>query len=161
MHLLTKCNVCEPPVREWLDTKTSNCWVDKIRPSALPPSLHTQLQILFIHRTKSISNIFPISKDEYDSNAKNHEDVVHFWGINFAFLTIGCMYHLHSREIIQYYRLLDHWKCGWYERLACNNCSRCGYDKDRPIDCSWYELVESIIMIIGILDQVCCLPRIC
>ena len=49
MHLLTKCNVCEPPVREWLDTKTSNCWVDKIRLSTLPPSLHTQLQILFIY----------------------------------------------------------------------------------------------------------------
>ena len=49
MHLLTKCNVCEPPVREWLDTKTSNCWVDKIRLSTLPPSLRTQLQILFIY----------------------------------------------------------------------------------------------------------------
>ena len=49
MHLLTKCNVCEPPVREWLDTKTSNCWVDKICLSTLPPSLHTQLQILFIY----------------------------------------------------------------------------------------------------------------
>lgn len=49
MDLITKCNACEPPVREWLDTKTLNCWVDKIHLSALPPSLHTQQQILFIY----------------------------------------------------------------------------------------------------------------
>lgn len=62
--------------------------------------------------TESISNIFSISKNKYDSNAEDHKDVVHFRGVNLSFFIMRCVYNLYPRKIIQHYRLLDYRKGG-------------------------------------------------
>lgn len=117
------------------------------------------LKVLLYH-TKSIADILSISKYKYNRNTENHKDVIDFWRVDFSLFVGRRVHHLDARKVIQYNRLLDDRKGGWYKWLACHNCGQCGYDKDRPVNCFGYKLVKSINMVIGILDQICCLSRI-
>lgn len=62
--------------------------------------------------TESISNIFSVSKNKYDSNTEDHKYVVDFRGVNLSFVIMRSVYNLYSRKIIQHYRLLDYRKSG-------------------------------------------------
>ena len=65
-----------------------------------------------VGHTKGVSNFFSIPKNKYDSNTKNHEGVICFWGVNLALIAGGCMHDLDPREIIQYHRLFNDRKGG-------------------------------------------------